>query len=120
MREYLGNYDDYLAKKRLEAAGEEALANAGKTRTQLDKERKRERLRQESAKQLQRRLEQAERAIADAEARISEMEARMGDPEIYRDSDAAQALARDHRDAKAALDALYEEWAALEEAAAEE
>ena len=97
-----------------------SASRAGKTRTQLDKERRRERLKQESAKQLKRRLEEAERAIADAEARIGEMEARMGDPEIYRDPDAAQALARDHREAKAALDALYEEWAALEEAAAEE
>ena len=86
VREYLGNYDDYLAKKRLEAAGEDAAAAAGKTRTQLDKERRRERLKQESARQLKRRLEEAERAIADAEARIGEMEARMGDPEVYRNS----------------------------------
>ena len=119
VREYLGNYDDYLAKKRLEAAGEDALAASGKTRTQLDKERRRERLKQESAKQLKRQLAEAERAIADAEARIAGMEARMGDPEIYRDPAAAQALAREHREAKEALDALYEDWAALEEAAAD-
>ena len=43
----------------------------------------------------------------------------MGDPEIYRDPAAAQALAREHREAKEALDALYEDWAALEEAAAD-
>ena len=119
VREYLGNYDDYLAKKRLEAAGEDALAASGKTRTQLDKERRRERLKQESAKQLKRQLAEAERAIADAEARIAGMEARMGDPEIYRDPAAAQALAREHREAKEALDALYEDWAVLEEAAAD-
>ena len=119
VREYLGNYDDYLAKKRLEAAGEDALAASGKTRTQLDKERRRERLKQESAKQLKRQLAEAERAIADAEARIAGMEARMGDPEIYRDPSAAQALAREHREAKEALDALYEDWAVLEEAAAD-
>ena len=43
----------------------------------------------------------------------------MGDPEIYRDPAAAQALAREHREAKEALDALCEDWAALEEAAAD-
>ena len=119
VREYLGNYDDYVEKKRLEAAGAQEDATGGKTRTQLDKERRRERLKQESARQLRQKLKQAEQAIADAEAQIAQLEARMADPETYRDADAAQSVAKQHRETQAALDGLYEDWEALSEAVAE-
>ena len=117
--EYLGNYDDYIEKKRLEALGQLEDATGGKTKTQLDKEKRRERLKKESSKQLRQSLKQAEQSIADTETKIAELEARMADPETYRDPNAAQSLARDHREAQAALDRLYEEWEELSEAVAE-
>ena len=117
--EYLGNYDDYIEKKRLEAAGmlEEALG--GKTKTQIDKEKRRERLKHESAKQLRLKLKQAEQDIADTETKIAELEERMADPETYKDPDAAQTLVREHTEAQQALDSLYESWEELSEAVAE-
>lgn len=117
--EYLGNYDDYVEKKRLEADGALAEAEGGKTRTQLDKEKRRERLKQESAKTLKLKLKQAEQAIADAEERIAQLEARMADPETYKSPDAAQKLAQEHRDAQEALDALYSDWEELSDAVSE-
>jgi len=117
--EYLGNYDDYIEKKRLEALGQLEEETGGKTKTQIDKEKRRERLKQESAKQLRLKLKQAEQAIADTEMKIAELEERMGDPETYKDPDAAQALARDHREAQESLDQLYEDWEALSEAVSE-
>ena len=117
--EYLGNYDDYVEKKRLEADGALAEAEGGKTRTQLDKEKRRERLKQESAKTLRLKLKQAEQAIADTEERIAQLEARMADPETYKSPDAAQKLAQEHRDAQEALDALYSDWEELSEAVSE-
>lgn len=117
--EYLGNYDDYVEKKRLEADGALAEAEGSKTRTQLDKEKRRERLKQESAKTLKLKLKQAEQAIADAEERIAQLEARMADPETYKSPDAAQKLAQEHRDAQEALDALYSGWEELSEAVSE-
>ena len=114
--EYLGNYDDYIEKKRQEALGAQEDPLGGKTKTQLDKEKRRERLKQESAKQLRLRLKQAEQAIADTETRIADLEARMADPETYKDPDAAQALAHDHREAQSSLDRLYEDWEELSEA----
>ena len=117
--EYLGNYDDYVEKKRLEADGALAEAEGGKTRTQLDKEKRRERLKQESAKTLKLKLKQAEQAIADTEERIAQLEARMADPETYKSPDAAQKLAQEHRDAQEALDALYSDWDELSEAVSE-
>ena len=114
--EYLGNYDDYVEKKRLEADGALAEAEGGKTRTQLDKEKRRERLKQESARTLKLKLKQAEQAIADTEEQIAQLEARMADPETYKSPDAAQKLSQEHRDAQEALDVLYSDWEELSEA----
>ena len=119
VKEYIGNYDDYLEKKRLEEAGIEEAEYAGKTRTQIDKEKRRERLARESAKALRQKLKDAEADIARTEETIAELEAVMGDPETYRDAQRAQAVAKDHREAQARLDALYEDWEALSEAVAE-
>ena len=117
--EYLGNYDDYLDKKRREAAGELLAENAGKTRTQIEKERRKQRLLQESAKALQNRLAKAEEDIAAAEALIQRLEAQMGDAELYKDPEAAQRVAREHREAQERLEILYEDWEEVAEAAAE-
>ena len=119
VREYIGNYDDYLEKKRLEAAGLDDPAVQGKTRTQLEKEKRKQRLLQESAKALQNRLAKAEADIAETEDLIARLEARMGEAELYKDPDAAQAVAREHREAQERLDALYEEWEIVAEAAGE-
>jgi len=118
-KEYIGNYDDYLEKKRLEEAGIEEAETAGKTKTQIDKEKRRERLAKESAKALRQKLKDAEADIAKTEERIAELEEIMGDPETYKDAERAQTVAKDHREAQAHLDELYEIWEELSEAVAE-
>ena len=115
-REYLGNYDNYLEKKRLEEAGIEEAAQAGVTRTQLDKEKRLKRLQKESAKALKQKLQQAEADIARTEELIAQLEADMGRPEIYSNPAESTRMAKEHREAQARLDALYEEWEALSEA----
>jgi len=117
--EYLGNYDDYLEKKRVQAAGEEELSYGGATRTQIDREKRRQRLAKESAKALQAKLKQAEADIAATEQRIAGLEEQMGLPEIYSNPAESARVAREHRDAQDRLDALYEAWEALSEAVSE-
>lgn len=119
VKEYIGNYDDYLEKKRLEEAGEEEELFSGKTRTQLDKEKRKARLAQESAKALQKKLKDAEAAIAQTEEKIAQLEAEMANPEIYKDAAYSQNVAKEHRLAQDALDRLYEDWEELSEAVAE-
>ena len=116
-REFIGNYDDYLNKKRIEEEGLVAEAGSGVTRTQLEKEKRRKRLKQESKKQIEARLAQTEKDIADTEERIEELEAMMGDPDVYRDGERAAQVAHEHADAKVRLDELYEEWEELTDAA---
>ena len=118
--EYLGNYDDYLEKKRIQDAGEPAEALGGATRTQQDKEKRRQRLLRESAKAIQAKLKRAEDDIAATEQLIADLEGQMGLPEVYANPEASARVAREHRDAQARLDALYEDWEALTEAAAEQ
>ena len=117
-KEYIGNYDDYLEKKRLEEAGIEEELTGGKTRTQLDKEKRKLRLQQESARALKQKLKNSEEDIANTESRIAELEAQMSDPETYKDSELAQSVAREHREAQAKLEELYEVWEELSEAVA--
>ena len=118
--EYLGNYDDYLEKKRIQEAGEEEAAlTGGMTRTQLDKEKRRQRLAKESAKALQAKLKKAEEDIAATEQRISDLEGQMGQPEIYANPAESARVAREHREAREQLDALYELWEELSEAVSE-
>ena len=120
VKEYLGNYDDYLEKKRREEAGlEDAAASSGMTKTQLDKQRRRERLLREGKKALEKQLEAAEARIADAEKEIQDLETRMADPELYQRPDEARETARRHAELQAGMDALYEEWEALSEAVSE-
>lgn len=110
VREYLGNYDDYLEKKRREAAGEEDVAAPTLTRTELEKNRRRERQARESQKARENRVAALEAQIARTEEQIASLEAQMADPATYQSPDKAAEVARAHRDAQAALDALYEEW----------
>ena len=119
VKEYLGNYDDYLEKKRREEAGLEEAAASGMTKTQLDKQRRRERLLREGKKALEKQLEAAEARIADAEKEIQELETRMAYPELYQRPDEARETARRHAELQAGMDALYEEWEALSEAVSE-
>ena len=119
VKEYLGNYDDYLEKKRREEAGLEDAAASGMTKTQLDKQRRKERLLREGKKALEKQLEAAEARIADAEKEIQELETRMADPELYQRPDEARETARRHAELQAGMDALYEEWEALSEAVSE-
>ena len=113
--EYVGNYDDYLEKKRQMTESVNSEIPEGKTRTQLDKEKKRERLLKESAKALKVKFQNLEKEIAQTEERISEIEALMGLNETWQNRESAQAL-EDERKAKTeALSQMYEDWETLAE-----
>ena len=115
VREYLGNYDDYLQKKYLEEAGIEEEGAPTVTRTQLEKDRRREKARRASAADLKRRLEQTEKEIAEAEKTIAMLESRMGEAEVYSDPERSRATALAYKEAQAELERLYSRLEELEE-----
>ena len=112
--EYLGNYDDYLEKKRAALLPEEA-ASDGLTQTQRDKLKRKERLARESRRQLEDRVRAAEAEIARTEAEVAHLEAEMAAPGAWQDPEAGRALTESHARAKETLDAPYDEWAELAE-----
>jgi ATP-binding cassette subfamily F protein 3 len=111
VREYLGNYDDYIEKKRRgEAADDEDLIPA-KTRTEMSKEKRRLRAERESKEALALKVKELEGSIHIREANLKKIEAELADPMTYRDIARAQELAREHSEIQEALGRLYDEWA---------
>lgn len=115
---YLGNYDDYLEKKRLDEERALNPLESGVTRTQLAREKRKKRLLAAGEKRLREMVLQAEQAVSDAEERLSRLEARMADPETYKDGDKAAHIAREHKALQTRIEELYEEWEELSDAAA--
>ena len=105
--EYMGNYDDYLEKKNRPAEQE---VSAGKTKTELEKEKRREKQSRQALRQLKVRAQEAEKAVGAKEEEIAALETQMADPALYADAQRAAAVQRDYQRAKDELSALYEAW----------
>ena len=112
IREYLGNYDDYLEKINRQMAPD-GTGNVV-TKTQLDKEKKKTREEMQRQKARQTALRDAEAAVAKAEKEAAELEARLSDPDIWQDPEKAQEISRDYQKKKDEILALYETWEQLE------
>ena len=111
---YLGNYDDYLAKKLLlEELGKEENAGPAKTRTQLKEERRREKEVQKRKREEKKRLEGLEADIAKAEEQKHRLEQDLCREEIYTDPDTMARLSQDYKTLEASLKELYQLWESL-------
>ena len=114
LRVYPGNYDDFVARKAAMASIiEEDTPEAQLTRTELDKQKKRERAAREELKKLRAQVGEAERNVQTAERDMAALEALMADPESYHDPEATARFAKDHARALEDIAALYAKWEAL-------
>ena len=111
--EYMGNYDDYVERKN-RPVEQEAVAR--KTRTELDKEKRREKLNKQALRQLKVRAQEAERAVGQKEEEIAQLEAQMADPDLYADASRFAEINRAYQKAQAELPLLYEQWEQAEAA----
>ena len=80
------------------------------TRTQMEKEKRKQRLFAESKKALAQRIAALETRIGETEAQIQQLEAQMGNPQVYKIPEEARRLAQEHAQAQSLLDSLYAEW----------
>ncbi|MEI3147783.1 MAG: ABC-F family ATP-binding cassette domain-containing protein [Merdibacter sp.] len=115
--EYIGNYDDYIERKNRPIPVE---AEGGKTKTELEKEKRRDKMNRQALRQLKTRAQEAEKAVGAKEAEIADLEAQMADPALYSDPQHAADVQRAYQAAQQALQMLYEEWEAAEAALQEE
>ena len=118
IREYLGKYDYYLAKKESGESGKaylkgmsrgasEARESGSKEERQLQKQREAEERRRE------RENNRLMNLISDSEARMSEIEAEMLNPEIASNHQALGVLAKELAELKEIVENAYDEWNAL-------
>lgn len=115
--EYMGNYDDYLEKKNRPVEIEVA---AGKTKTEIEKEKRREKMNKQALRQLKVRAQEAEKAVGAKEAEIAALEEKMSDPDLYSDSKKSSEVQKAYQQAQSDLARLYEEWEQAEAALQEE
>lgn len=120
VKEYLGNFDDYLARIQWEQRQQDADPRfADMTRTEAGKEKKKLRLAREQKKKLLEDVKAAEKQVADLEKQIADHEALMAQSEIYAVPEKAAQAARAYQRLKDALSDAYAAWEQAEEAAAE-
>jgi hypothetical protein len=112
LRDFPGNYDDYLRARGAAtgavagpAAGAEARADAG-TRAAREQARADRRARERAA----RRLERIEAEILEKERALEALGWRLGDPEIWRDPERVRALEAEREALRAEIETRYRAW----------
>jgi ATP-binding cassette subfamily F protein 3 len=129
LREYPGNYDDYLRKKttstqrgpaatKLEPPQVPARRTAPQPAAPLSKQeriaaRERDRERTRRHKRATKRLAAVEEEIRACEQRLEEFSWRLGDPDIHRNPDAIREVETERDEIKSRVDELYREWERL-------
>ncbi len=109
LKVYDGNYDDYLDQL---ARGISALEDdtPQRTRTELNKEKRRLRQDKERIQSAQDAAEAKEKEIAALEQDIFDLETLMALPETYQDPEKAAKAAREYGKAQERMAALFDEW----------
>ena len=113
LKEYLGDYDSYLAKVSRDAAPDGS--GPQQTRTALEKEKRRSREEERKARELKESLKAAEQAISKAEADAAALEAALADPEIWKNPETAAETTRRYNALKEEINRLYARYEELEE-----
>ncbi len=109
-----GNYSEYSQSLRQNSKPDEEVP--GVTRTEQQKEKRRQRLRTEQLKAAKAALAAAERKTADIESRLKAQEELMALPEVARDREKSRKAGEEYRRLREELDIAYQEWEKAEEA----
>ena len=118
IREYLGNFDDYLEKRNRPVA----LVQLGvpeQTKTELIKEKKKDRKFNAMVRELKAQVKKAEEAIERNEQRIAELEAKLADPDTYADQALMRQLTEEYAAEQERTAGLYDALEAAEMAVLE-
>ncbi len=115
IREYLGNFDDYLEKRNRPVAPVQ-LGVPEQTKTEQNKEKKRDRKLSAMLRELKAQVKKAEEAIEQNEQRIAELEAKLADPATYEDQNLMRQLTEEYAAEQEKTAGLYDALEAAEEA----
>ena len=115
IKQYLGNYDDYINKKReMEILENQSKEQAPElTRTALKEQRRRQRLERQKAREERERLASLEQEIHRLEQEIEALELEMADPKLYEDKEEMFKVQQQYEKLRDEVDKLYTEWMEL-------
>lgn len=106
---FQGNYDDYLAvtaKENDSSLPEEE----GKTKTEILKEKKKNRLQKAEEKALKEKTKALEKDIVDQETLLESLEMQLSDSELYKDAEKSQEVSKAYEQTKEKINLLYQLW----------
>ncbi len=113
IREYLGNFDDYLEKRNRPVAPVQSGAQE-MTKTEQIKEKKKDRKLSAMLRELKAQVKKAEEAIEQNEQRIAELEAKLADPATYEDQNLMRQLTEEYAAEQEKTAGLYDALEAAE------
>lgn len=110
---YLGNFDYYIEKKKMNKALLKEDEDDGKTKTQLKKERKERRERRDEIKNKKQRMDDIMSTIEDLEMQLKGNEQLMCKEEIYSDGEQMKKISEENDAIELKINQLYEEWSEI-------
>lgn len=110
IKEYLGNYNYYVEKKKNPLRFEEIQETTGKTKTQIKQERKKKNELEKSKKKERLKVKNIEDQISDLENAIIELENKLCVEEIYSNPEESEKINKQLLESKDKLDELYNKW----------
>jgi ATP-binding cassette subfamily F protein 3 len=117
--QYLGNYEDYLLKKKLDAEARPQAAPATEEKAREGeggpaRERSRKKVNPLKIRQQQQRIEDVESSIHTHETRIAVLAQRLASEELYRDYILFRATMEEHDQLNQEMAGLMQEWETLQ------
>lgn len=111
IKEYLGNYDYYIEKKNELHIVEEEVGGKTKTQVNLEKKQERELLLKEKAQRQE--ILQLEKDISSTEENLEAIDLLLCDPELYSNPEKIVDLTQKRENLQEHLDSLYNKWIML-------
>lgn len=113
IKEYLGNYSYYSEKKKNPLRFQEEEEIIGKTKTQIQNEKKKKRDLEKAEKDKKLRVKHIESEISNLEKLIVDLQNQLCLEEVYSDTKKSENINKQLLESQNNLDALYGEWESL-------
>lgn len=114
IKEYLGNYDYYVDKKKNpNRFQDEEELTSGKTKTQLNLEKKKKKEAEKQAKELKQKAKTLEKDIMDTETKIEELQNELCLEEVYSNPEKSKEINNTISNLQQCLEKLYETWESI-------
>jgi ATP-binding cassette, subfamily F, member 3 len=110
VKEYLGNYSYYIEKKKNPFRFQELEESAGKTKTQIQDEKRKKRETEKLIKEQAQRVKNLEADIAIKETALSDLQNMLCLEEIYSNPQKSQEINKQIQALQSEVEKLYEDW----------